>query len=234
VDRLTRKELKKDKFAQEVGHTVEFLGEHRKQFTRYGGIALALLIVLAGWFYYGKRQHSARQRELYAATQIMSAPISVTPVPGVLSFVNEAERNKAAVKALTSLASKHSGTDEGGIAQYYLGTAAVNQGRIDDAARYLAQAAGSGNEAYASLAKLALAEVYGLQGKTSDAEKLLRGLIAKPTVLVPREQATITLARLLVVSNPAEARKLFESLQTAPGDLGRAASTALDETAGKK
>lgn len=234
MDRLTRKELKKDKFAQEVGHTVEFLGEHRRQFIRYGGIALAAVVVLAGWFYYGRLQHSVRQRELYAVSQIMTAPVSVTPTPGVLSFVNEAEKNQAILKALTGLATKYPGTDEGSIAQYYLGTMAVNQGRIDDAAKFFGQAAGSSNEAYASLAKLALAEVYGMQGKTSEAEKLLRSLVAKPTVLVPREEATITLARLLASSNPAEARKLFESLKAAPSAASRAASTALDETVVKK
>jgi predicted negative regulator of RcsB-dependent stress response len=231
VNRLTRKELKKDKFAQEVGHTVEFLGEHRKQFIRYGGAALAVIIVVAGLRYYNKRQHEVRQRELYSASQLMNAPISVTPVPGVQTFVNEAEKAQAVTKAFTSLASKYSGSDEGNIAQYYLGTMALAQGRVDEATKLLNQVAGSGNQDYASVAKLALAEIYGMQGKTPEAEKLLRPLIASPTVLVSKEQATISLARLLASSNPNEARKLLEPLRAAKSGVGRAASSVLDEMA---
>lgn len=231
MNRLTRKELKKDKFAQEVGHTVEFLGEHRPQLIRYGGAALAVIILVAGLRYYNKRQHEVRQRELYSATQLMNAPISVAPVPGIQTFVNEAEKSQAVVKAFTSLASKYSGSDEGNIAQYYLGTIALAEGRVDDAAKLLGQAAGSGNKDYASVAKLALAELYGVQGKTSEAEKLLRPLIAGPTVLVSKEQATISLARLLASSNPNEARKLLEPLKAAPGGVSRAAGSVLDEMA---
>jgi predicted negative regulator of RcsB-dependent stress response len=231
VDRLTRKELKKDKFALEVGHTVEFLGEHRPQLMRYGGAALAVVILVAGLLYYNRRQHEARQRDLYTASQLMTAPVSVSPVPGFQTFVNEAEKNQAVTKAFSILASKYSGSDEGNIAQYYLGTMALAQGRLDDAAKLLSQAAGSGNQDYSSVAKLALADLYAAQGKTSEAEKLLRALVASPTVLVSKEQATISLARLLASSNPGEARKLLEPLKASQGGVGRAAGSVLAELA---
>ena len=51
--------------------------------------------------------------------------------------------------------------------------------------------------------------------------------IAKPTVLVSKEHATIVLARLLAPSRPAEARKLLEPLRTARSVISRAALTAL-------
>ena len=38
--RITRKELKTDKFALEVEHTVTFFEEHQKEIVRYGGIAV--------------------------------------------------------------------------------------------------------------------------------------------------------------------------------------------------
>ena len=34
--RITRKDLKTDKFALEVGHTVDFFEEHRREVVRYG------------------------------------------------------------------------------------------------------------------------------------------------------------------------------------------------------
>src|SRR5581483_12339966 len=57
-----------------------------------------------------------------------------------------------------------------------------------------------------------LAQMYASQGKTADAEKLLRELVDKPSVFVSKEQATLELAKVIGKKNPAEARKLLEPL----------------------
>ena len=229
MDRLTRKALKKDNFAQEVGHTVEFLEHHRKQFIRYGIAAAALLVIVAGLFYYNRRQQAARQDALRAAMDAMDVPVGPSPAPGVLTFLSPEEKRAAVSKALTDLASRYSGSPEGAIAEYYLGTMALSQGRQDEAIKRLSETANSGSQEPASVAKLALADLYAGQGKTADAEKLLRSLIDKPTVVVPKEEATIALARLLAPSKPDEARKLLDPLRSAPGAAGRAAITAYGE-----
>jgi predicted negative regulator of RcsB-dependent stress response len=231
VDRFTRKGLKQDKFALEVGHTVEFLGEHRKHIILYGGIGLVVLATAVGWFYYNRLQHANRQRELSAAVSLMTAPIGPKAVPGYITFTTADLRTRAAVKALTNLATNSAGSDEGTIARYYLGTVAVGQGRLDEAVKHFSDAAGSGKQPYASLAKLALADVYRTQNKTSDAEKLLRNLMDNPTILVPKEEATIGLARLLAPTKPEEARKLLDPLRSASGAVGRAAAAAYTELA---
>jgi len=232
VDRLTRRELKKDKFAQEVGHTVEFLEHHRKLFIRYGIAAVALLVIVAGLFYYNRRQHAARQDALRAAMDAMDVPVGPSPAPGVLTFLSPEEKRAAVSKSLTDLASRHSESLEGAIAQYYLGTVALSQGRQDEAVKRLNETANSGSQEPASVAKLALAELYAAQGKTADAEKLLRSLIDKPTIVVPKEEATLALARVIAPSRPDEARKLLDPLRSAPGAAGRAAIAAHGELFG--
>jgi len=87
----------------------------------------------------------------------------------------------------------------------------------------------SGKDAYASQAKLSLAQIYDSMGRQADAEKLLRSLIDDPTILVSKEQATIALAKVLAKKNPAEARKLLEPLRAERGPVSRAALTALGE-----
>ncbi len=42
-----------------------------------------------------------------------------------------------------------------------------------------------------------------------------------PTTLVSKEQATITLARYLMIKRPAEARKLLDPLKTVGGPVGQ-------------
>jgi predicted negative regulator of RcsB-dependent stress response len=222
--------LKQDKFALEVGHTVEFLGEHRKQVVLYSGIGLVVVALTLGLFYYNNRQHANRQRQLTVAMSLMTAPIGPTAVPGYVTFTTVELRTRAAVKALSNLATNSAGSEEGTIARYYLGTVAVEEGRLDEAVKHLSDAAGSRNQA-ASVAKLALADVYRAQNKTAEAEKLLRSLIDNSTILVSKEEATITLARLLAPARPEEARKLLEPLRSAPGPVGRTATAAYTELA---
>jgi prepilin-type processing-associated H-X9-DG protein len=73
------------------------------------------------------------------------------------------------------------------------------------------------------MAKLSLAQVYFLDGHVSQAEALLRALIAHPTLFVSKEQATLALASGLAKTNPGEARKLVEPLRTSRSAVSAAA-----------
>lgn len=231
VDRLTRKQLKQDKFAQEVGQTVQFLEQHRRQIIRAGIAVLAIVLLASGWVFYSRYQKSVRQKELAAAMDMMQAPIGPPALYGPSAFPTVEEKEHAIERALQQIVSKHPGSEEALIARYFLGArAASDPARMDEAVRQLTLAA-EGNSPYASLARLALAEVYAVQGKTAEAEKLLKGLMERPTILVSKEQVTISLARLLAPSRPEEARKLLEPLRSAPGPVGRAAVEALDAMA---
>jgi predicted negative regulator of RcsB-dependent stress response len=100
---------------------------------------------------------------------------------------------------------------------------------MPDAEKHLKIVADSGKDAFASQAKLSLSHVYAATGRQGEAEKLLRSIMDDPTVLVSKEEATITLARLLAKSNPVEARKLLEPLRAERGPVSRAAITLLGE-----
>lgn len=229
MDRLTRKELKSDKFALEVEHTVEYVSEHRKQVIRYCTAGAIVLLLVFGTYGYRRRQHTLRQEALAAALEIYQAPLGPSPSELIRSFPTAQDKEKAAAKAFTDVATKYAGSDEGTIARYYLGIVAADGGRLADAEKALKEVADSGEKNYASLAKLPLAEIYKSEGKTAEGEKVLRSLIAKPTDFVSKDQATIALARLLASSNPAEARKLLEPLRTTRGAVSRTALTALSE-----
>ena len=228
MDRITRKELKRDVFAQEVGHTVEYVEQHRRQFILYGSVAIGVVVLAAGYYYYSKNQHAARQRDLAAAMKILNAQVGPpSSRPAVITYPTQEARTSAATKAFTDLAARYNGSEEGNMARYFLGTVAADQGKLDEAAKAFQEAAKSGNEDHASLAKFALAQVYGAQGKSPDAEKLLRDLMAHPSGMVSKEQATVALAQLLAATRAEEARKLLEPLRTRPGAVSRVAISVL-------
>jgi predicted negative regulator of RcsB-dependent stress response len=224
VARITRKELKSDKFAQEVGLTVDFFEEHREDLARYGGIALVVLVLVAGYLYYARHQHAVRQEALYAAIQASEAPVGAAQPGGSLSFPTEQAKDEQTVKLFTELASKYGGSTEGSIAEYFLGSIRADQGKLAEAETDFLIAAQKGDEKYGSLAKLALAQIYFADGRAAQGEKMLRDLMAHPTIFVSSDQATIALARQIMPKNPAEARKLVQPLASKAGAVGQAAA----------
>jgi predicted negative regulator of RcsB-dependent stress response len=229
VDSVHRKQLKQDRFVDQVSHSVEYAAEHRDQMMKWGAAALAVLVVAVGVYWYFSYQHRVRQEALHNAMQTYEAGVGATGNEFLKSFPTQEEKDKAVVKDLSDVANKYSGKEEGRIAQYFLGLYYADKGNLADAEKQLKPVAESGKDAYASQAKLSLAQIYDSMGRQADAEKLLRSIIDDPTILVSKEQATIALAKVLAKKNPAEARKLLEPLRAERGPVSRAALTALGE-----
>ena len=233
MEKLDRKELKHDRFAEEVQHSVDYVAGHKSQFTLYAGVAAALLVVGLGGYYYMDKTRSDRQLELMEAVKIQEgavvAPGANAP-PGLKTFNTEAAKSEAATKAFSNLALKYSGKDEGEVARYYMGVIAADQGKLDDAAKHFQTVVSNAGKDYSSLAKFSLAQINALQGKQADAEKLLLELEGSPTILVSKEQAIIERARIMGKTKPEEAKKLLEPLRSSDRPLvSRSAISTLAE-----
>lgn len=233
MDRLTRKELKSDRFALEVQHSIQVVTDHRQQLTRWGTIAGVVAILVIAVVMYRNHEHVVRQEALHAAQQLQNASIGPQQNELSVSFPTQAERDKAVNKSFTELAVKYSGTDEGLIAEFFLGTNAADQGKLSEAEKRLKVVADAGIP-YSALAKLSLAQVYAAEGKLTDGEKLVQSLIDHPTPLVSKEAATIALAELIQSKDPQRARKLLEPLRSSPrGSVSRVAISALSDMSQK-
>jgi hypothetical protein len=121
VDKLTRKELKSDKFALEVQHSVEYVSEHRQQMIRWAGPAVAVVLIAAGIFYYRGYQHNVRQEAMRSAMLIQNSTVGPSQSEYVLSFPTAEARETAVLKAWRDLAAKYSGSEEADIAEFFLG-----------------------------------------------------------------------------------------------------------------
>ena len=224
--RITRKELKTDKFALEVEHGLTFFEEHQKEIIRYGGIAVALVVIVLGFIYYQRHERGIREQALGRAIQIQETGVGpATPGAPSPTFPTQQVKDEIASKAFMEVKSKYPGSSEGEIAEYYLGSIRADQGNMAEAEKSLQEVAQKGDEKYASLAKLSLGQVYFSQGKADQGEKTLRDLIAHPTIFVSKEAAAIALAREFMTVKPAEARKLLDPLRTVPGSVSQVALT---------
>ena len=235
--RITRKQLKTDKFAVEVEHTVDYFAEHQKDILRYTAIAAVVVVIAAAFYFYRKHEHSIREQSLAEAIQVQEAPVvqpnSATQPPGPISFASDDAKRQEATKVCTNIATKYSGSPEGLIAKYYLGAIAADSGKTAEAEKFFKEAADGSNKNYASLAKLSLAQIYFADGRQAQGEKLLRGLVDHPTDLVTKEQATFALARGIAPTKPAEARKMLEPFRTDAGAVSQLAISALSELPGQ-
>lgn len=219
MDRQTRKNIKTDKFAEEIGHTFSFLTSHRDETKRYTVIGLAVILLAGAIYVYVSHQANAREQALAEAIKIDEAVIGPAPQPPNINFPTQEAKDQARTKAFTDLAAKYHGSQEGAIAGIYIAAEQVDKGNYAQAEKLYQDVVDSASADYASLARMALAQVYAAEGKNADAEKAMRSVIDHPTALVSKEQATIQLADLLIPTNPAQAKKLLEPLlkPDAPG-----------------
>ncbi len=227
--RITRKELKTDKFALEVEHGLTFFEEHQKDIVRYGTIVVALLVVYFGVRLYMGRQHSLRESALARAIQVQETGVGTVAQGASQVFPTQQVKDEAALKAFADLQKSYSGSDEAEIAEYYIGAIRADQGKMPEAEKSFQEVAQKGDDKYASLAKLSLGQLYFAEGKPDQAEKTLRDLIAHPTIFVSAEQAQMALARGLIPTKPAEARKILDGLRNRPGSVGQVAVTLYGE-----
>lgn len=236
MDRVTRHDLKTDKFATEVTHSIEYVTSHRSQLIRY--IAGAVVVVIIGiavyWFVSSRRE--TRQTDLAAALRLKDAVIGSVSQPGDPrpSFASQAEKDTAIRKAYNDVISKWGGSDEASIAYYELGALAADAGQMADAEKNFRAAADAGSKEYRSVANLSLAQTLQVAGKNADAEKIYRELMASPTTLVSKEQAAFALVRMLSRTNPAEARKVLAPFEKDPRiPIARAAASLATEIPAK-
>lgn len=228
MSRITRKELKTDKFALEVEHTVSLFEEHRQEIIRYGGIAAVVVALIVGYSIYSRSQHTMREQALAHAIEVQEAPVGQS-ASGGMSFPTQEAKDAEAIKVFSDVKNKYSGSSEGQIASYYLASIATDQGKMAEGEKGFQDVAQHADAGYASLAKLALAQIYFSDGRNAQGESILRDLIAHPTAFVSSDMATINLAKhYAAVKNTAEAKKLLEPLKSKPG-VGQVAISLLGD-----
>jgi len=235
VDRQLKKVVKNDEFKQQVWHSIDFVKDHTPEVKKYGVIALAVLVVAGGIYFYIGHQADAREEALAHALRVDQGTVGSNTQAANLHFNTQEEKDKASEKAFREVADKYPGTQEGAIALMNLGQAAVDRGDLTEGQKDFKNIVDSAPAAYASQAALALAQLYDIEGKSADAEKLLDNLVKHPTVTVSKDEAELAMAKVIAKTDPAKARKILEDLQAHAqrAAISKAAVSAMGEILGR-
>jgi predicted negative regulator of RcsB-dependent stress response len=220
VAKLSRKQLKEDRFALEVGESVEYVSQHRMQVIVAGVLILAAIVGIAGFTRYRSQQADEARRAFQEAMNLYHGELETDqPRMGVVTFATNIEKNARVTEALEGVTRDFPNRFEGWAARYYLALHQIEQGKVEEGQKQLEAVTQGGDQEIASLARLALAHLLTTQGKTDEARQIYQYLVDHPTDLVAKPQAQLLLAEQLIKSDPAQARTILESLQTVPGAI---------------
>ena len=235
----TRHQLKQDAFSRvTIGaaeKTAHWSVEHRNTLAIVA-IALAVIVAAtAGGWYYLSAQNEKASLDLTQAVRTLEAqlrPAGTPAQPGVPSFTSAKERAEAAKKQFQTILDNYPHTRSADMARYFLGVTSATEGDNTAAENNFKAVASTGNKELASIAKLALATLYGNSQRSKDAVALYQELINKPTTSVSKVTAQLQLAELYQTSNqPLDAKRLYEQIKkdNPTGEAGQLATQKLAE-----
>jgi TolA-binding protein len=217
----TRHQLKQDAFSRvTIGaaeKTAHWSVEHRNTLAI---VAIAVVVIVgaaAGGWYYLSTQDEKASFELAQAVRTLDTqirPAGVPAQPDFPSFGSAKERSDTAKKQFQTIVDKYPHTRTADMARYFLGVTAASAGDNAAAENSFKAVASNGSKELASVAKLALAALYGNTNRTKDAVALYQELINKPTASVSKATAQLQLAELYQNSNqPLDAKRLYEEIK---------------------
>ena len=217
----TRHQLKQDSFSRvTIGaaeKTAHWTVQHRSTLI-ISTIVAVLLVggVIGGWYYLNAQDQKA-SLDLSIAVRTMDTqlrPAGTPEQPDFPTFTSAKERAEAARKQFQAIADKYPHTRSADMAHYFLGVTSQTISDNSTAERNFKEVASVGNRDLASVAKNALAALYGQTNRTKEAATLYQELINKPTTSVSKVTAQLQLAELYQNTNqPLDAKRIYEQIK---------------------
>ena len=217
----TRHQLKQDAFSRvTIGaaeKTAHWSVEHRNTLAIAGIAVVVIVAAVAGGWYYLSAQDEKASFDMSQAVRTLEAPIrpAGTPEqPDLTTYTSAKERAEVARKQFQAIVDKYPHTRTADMAHYFLGVTSATAGDNTTAENDFKAVVSAGNKELASVAKLALADLYGNTNRTKDAVSLYQELINKPTASVSKVTAQLQLEETYQASNqPLDAKRLYEQIK---------------------
>jgi hypothetical protein len=232
VDTQTRHALKQDSLVQATKTSVDWFQDNRSTVIRASVAAVVCLAIVVGALVVYSKRSAAADLAFGEAMDTYNAPLAQAgqpATPGEKTFPTAAARAKLANQQFEQLANQYGFFRAGKTARYFAGLTGIDLGQPGMAETDLQKAADVHDAPLASLAKLALANLYQQTSRESQAVVLYKQLIAKPTSTVPADAAQLQLAALYEKTNPAEANRIYAQLKNSKSAAGQIAAQKLQQ-----
>ena len=158
---------------------------------------------------------ASANESLAQAIATYNAPVGAAEQapPGAKVFATSQERAKTAREQFRSVADRHSHTNSGKIAKYFLGLTDIDLGDNQAAEKDLKDAIASGSADVSALSKMALGSLYRSEGKDQQAIQVYKEVADKPTNSAPKVVAQLAMAETYEAKDPQNARIVYQEIQ---------------------
>jgi TolA-binding protein len=141
MDRQHRRELKHDRFVDEIGSLSGKARENQRLLIMVTTVVVGLALIGYGIYFYRSSREQKAQEALAQAIETLESPLqpppgSPQPAPGA-KFKTEAERQAAAEKQFKEVTTKYSDSDAADVSDLYLARFEASQGNTADARKKL-------------------------------------------------------------------------------------------------
>ncbi len=214
TQKISRRDMKRNDLAETMGKTVDYVSGHRRGVTEAAAIAIAVGVLVGGFFLYRAWTERAAGRSLSEAIGILETPLAsdAAAAGAPKTYASSAERRVEAEKLLQKAAA-HGSTRSGRAAQVIL--AANGADKATQSVDVFEKAARAATSESAAAAEIDAAKLLASQGKATEAIDRLKRAIESPTSAAPKDALLFTLAGIYEQSgSPADARATYQRLIT--------------------
>lgn len=213
---LKRRDIKHDKFIDEMNEAYSFASRNRRNLVLAVAAMAVLLAVVAGVALYRKGEQKKAQAELAEAIAIVDAPSADTPGTAATDakYKTEAEKFARAEPMFARIGDKYSGSNAGDVAELYLariaaakGDTKVAQAKLEDFVRQ------HHDHMLAAAAQQSLYELrlQGAETKATIAE--LEQKLGDEATIIPKDAILSLLARgYEMTGDESRARETYRRL----------------------
>lgn len=217
-DRLNRKDLKHDKFVEDVGSAYTFARANRSQLLGALLGVLALALLTAGFIAYRARQENRAQSRLAEGIELMNAPVTETRSPEMKGPVFKTEDEKIAKSepVFNDVVTKFRGSDAASIADLYLARIAASRGDVASARPRLERfVEDHGDNLLAGPARQSLYELRIQAGEGQKVAGELEAELKKDKPVIPADSILSLLSRAYQnLGNSAKATEMNRRIIT--------------------
>ncbi len=219
MDRQHRRELKHDKFVDEIGVLSTRAKENQRILYALGAVAVAVALLAYGFFFYRSNRERKAQDFLASAMEAMESPLVVPNQPNPQArFKTDVERTTAAEKQFKELKTKYSGTDAADVADLYLARIDAARGDVAGARKLLQDFVQQNPESV--LVGAARYSLFQMRIEAGEAPKVANELTAELAKkeddrILPADSLLVLLAHSYEVQgNEAKSRETYKRIVT--------------------
>jgi tetratricopeptide (TPR) repeat protein len=138
MDRQHRRDLKRDKFVDEVGSWTTRAKENQRLLIGITAVVVVLAVIGYGIYFYGSNREQKAQDALGTAITAIDSPLVQPGSPNPdAKYTTEAQRTAAAETMFRDVQKNYSGTKAADVANIYLARIAASKGDIATARKLL-------------------------------------------------------------------------------------------------